>query len=348
MKRFLFLGLITLSVYADPKPKMNQALQSLSDLLPYLAREERFLDKQNEKEITATLTKLDQTVGSMKHEKMLKDDLFAPSYAIIRESVSDAVKAFKDGNKQFAHWRLGEITNQCLDCHTRLPESYASRFQEKKLTLDPKRFDNRFDLGTAQLIVRDYPAAAVTFKEVIEDGVKKKNYMDLTEAFRSLLLIHTKARLEFGKMLALTEKYGREKSIPMDLQEELTLWQRHLRELSKQKLLKSPLKNEAEVRALIEALLVPVKGKDAEAQEDYDVHLLAASGQLSRYLFAHPQTDLGAEISYWIGWSEKVLKREQYYGSGELFLKQCLQRYPKSPMAAKCREELSDGGELER
>ena len=45
-----FFGLLTLTALADPRPQMNLALTALSDLLPFLSREERFLDKKNENE----------------------------------------------------------------------------------------------------------------------------------------------------------------------------------------------------------------------------------------------------------------------------------------------------------
>lgn len=346
-KYILPLSLVSLAVFADARPKMDLALRALEDLLPFIAREEKFLEKKNEKEITRNLTQLQSTFGSMKHEDLLKNDLFAPSYAVIKQSLADSLKAFKEGNKDYAHWRLGEITNQCLDCHTRLPENYTSRFQEKKLTLNPQRFASTFDLATAQLIVRDYPAAEMSFERVIEEHLKTKNFMDTSDAFKAILLIRTKAHPAYKRMQELAAKYAHDKSLPMDIQEELTQWETRLKEIQKIKLLQSPLKADRDVRSLIDSFLEPVKEKDDLFLDNYDVYLLASGGLLSRYLFTHPETKLAPELSYWIGWSEKVLKRDQFFGSGDLFLKQCIRRYPKSSMAPKCLKELKESAEFE-
>lgn len=348
MSKFCLLFLLTsVAAFADPKPQMNQALRSLSDLLPYIAREDKFLDKKNEREIAASLTKLETAFASLKHDQMIKNDLFAPSYALIRQSLAESVKAFKEGNKQFVHWRLAEVTTQCLDCHTRLPESHASKFQEKKLALDPKRYDSLFDLGTAQLIVRDYPAAEKTFLQVIEADLKTKDFMDTADAFRNILLIRTKVRPSFTSMLELTAKYSRNKLLPIDLQEELDEWQGRLKEVQKIKLLQTPLKDDEAVKQLISTFLEPVQKKDDAFIENYDVYLLVSSGLLSRYLFAHPDTRLGPEISYWIGWNERVLKRTYFSNSSDLFFKQCIRRYPQSPVARKCFQELKENAEFE-
>ncbi len=79
----------------------------------------------------------------------------------------------------------------------------------------------------------------------------------------------------------------------------------------------------------------------------YDVDLLLTSGLLSNYLFEHPTSRKAAEISFWIGWSEKYLKRESFFGSGDLFLKQCIKKYPKSPMAKECLKEYKESIEFE-
>lgn len=346
-KSSALFGLVALSAFADPRPQMNLALRALEDLLPYVSREERFLDKKNEKEILEDLTQLQKTFGNLKHDQLLKNDLFAPSYAIIRQNISESLTAFKEGNKDYAHWRLGEITNQCLDCHTRLPESYTSKYQEKKLTLNPRKFDNLFDLGTAQLIVRDYPAAEKTFTTLIEDNIKKKNFMDTEEAFKGLLLIRTKTHPDIKKMLALTEKYAHDKALPMDLQEELGQWDVRLKEISKIAILQKPLRDDKDVKTLMTTFLEPVKEKDSVFLDNYDVYLLTSNGLLSRYLFNHPETELAPDISYWIGWSENALKREQFFSSGDLFLKQCIRKYPKSAVAKNCLKEYKDSVEFE-
>lgn len=348
MKKISVLLFFTsLTAFADPRPQMNLALRTLQGLLPYLAREDKFIDKKNEKEISERLEKLENTFNGLKHDQMLKNDLFAPSYLIIKQNISESVKAFKEGNKDFSHWRLTEVTNQCLDCHTRLPETYLSKYQERKLKLEPKEFENLFDLGTAQLIVRDYPAAEKSFQAVIEANLKTKLFLETSDAFKNILLINTKIKPDINKMLKFTEKYAHNRFLPMDIQEELTEWQVRLKEIQKVKLLQSPLKSDQDVKLLTSQFLEPVKEKNNVFLDNYDVYLLVSNGHLSRYLFAHPNSEVSSEISYWIGWIEKVLKRDQFFSSSDQFFKQCIRRYPKSSMAPKCLNELKESIEFE-
>lgn len=341
-KTTIFSVFITLTVFANPKPEMDLALRALENLLPFIAREERFKEAKNEADISDSLTQLEKTFGSIRHDKLLQNDLFAPSYQMIRENISEALRAFKDGNKDYAHWRMTEITNQCLDCHTRIPENYPSKFQKKKLTLNPKKFATPFDLGTAQFIVRDYAAAEKTFLSVIDADLSSKKFLDTEDAFRNVLTINTKVKPDFAKMHTLVQKYLKDKTLAMDIQEELRDWEVALRKIEKARSFSAPLETDRDVRGLIADYLEPVKTKDGTFLGTYDVYLLASSGLLSRYLFTHRDSPLAPEITYWIGWCEKVLKRDNFFSSGDLFFKQCIRRYPKSAIAPQCLSEWKD------
>ncbi len=92
--------------------------------------------------------------------------------------------------------------------------------------------------------------------------------------------------------------------------------------------------------------LIPLK-KQSSLNDENDVDLLFASGILSNYLFENPSTKKAPEINFWLGWAEKHLKREQFFGSGDLFLKQCVKRYSKLPIAAQCLEEYRESIEFD-
>lgn len=326
---------------AAPILQMNRALEALVDLLPYITNETEFKSKTNEKKISAGMTELEAAFKSAKHDKILKSDLFAPSYAVISEELKEASRALGNNRKDFAHWRLKEITSHCLDCHTRLPPEVASSFQSGDLQLEKTRFENPYNLGVAQLIVRRAVDAKWTFIKVIDEGFVKKDFRDTKRALKQLLLIDVKILKNPENLIAPLKSYLKKEGLPNDLSEMIKEWIPRLEYWAQKKDLKKGLETELEVKEFIAKELAPLK-KTRPVSEAETVDLLAASGLLSNYFYEHPKSAQAPELNFWLGWSEKFLKRENFFGSGDYFLKQCVRRYPESKIAKECYDEYEE------
>jgi hypothetical protein len=346
-KKFLSLMLLTTTVLmAAPVLQMNHAFNALTELIPFLADKDKFMAKPNEKLIATKMGELEKAFKSAKHDSLLKQDLFYPSYQVINDNLSGSLKAFNAGKKDYAHWRLREVTSLCLDCHTRLPVEHTSSFQDGQYNLDHSKFDNAYNLGIAQLIVRRYSDARVSFTKSIEDKMLKKDIKDLIKPFKQLLVIETKVAKEPQKILTVLNHYLGKNNLPEDVRNSISNWVKRLEAWKGQKEKLAGLKDDKAVENLITKDLKPLK-KVNLSEGSYDVDLLITSGLLSNYLFENPNSKKAPEINYWLGWSEKHLKRENFFGSGDLFLKQCIRRYPSHPVAKDCLEEYTESVEFD-
>jgi hypothetical protein len=126
--------------------------------------------------------------------------------------------------------------------------------------------------------------------------------------------------------------------VPTGIKKVLERWKKQLARWEVKKFNSDQLTNEAEVRNFIQTVAMPMKERTT-FDDGYDVDHLLISGLLSNYLFKKPKSPQAPEMNYWIGKSEKYLKREHFFGSGDLFFKQCVERYPENSIAAKCLEE---------
>lgn len=340
-----FLVLLSMSAIAGPVLQMNKAFNALTDLVPYLTNRDKFMEKKNETLIKEKITDLNEAFKSAKHETMLKEDLFAPSYKLINENIAGSLEAFRKGNKDYAHWRLKEVTSHCLDCHTRLPPSFSSSFQNGELTIDTKKFEDLYNLAIAQLIVRRYVDAKNNFIKVIDEKIIKKEFQDLILPIKQVLLIETKIQKDPSNLKRFLKTYISKKDLPNPVRDSLTEWLERVKYWQDNKVMPQGLKSDSEVTQFIKKKLAPLE--ENSFNEKYDVDILLASGLLSNYLFINPSTKIAPEISYWLGWTEKHLKRGNFFGSGDLFLKQCIKRYPKSPIAQKCLDEYKESVEFD-
>lgn len=347
MKKILWtLLFIVTTAIAGPVLQMNRAFEALVDLIPYLSDEGKFRAKENKVVVEKSLRELDQAFTDAGHAPLLKEDLFAPSYALIKETIGQSLKAFTDGQTDYAHWRLHEITAQCLDCHTRLPPSYTSSFQNGELTINPSRLKDPYDLGLAQLIARRYVDAKESFTRSIQDQLIKNDQRKILLPFKQILLTGTKVQKDPGNLIAFFTDYKKNDKLLPAVKERLSVWLEDLAAWKKETVLQTGLKNDAEAEKFIRNRMKPLRNKTL-FDGKHDVDLLLGSGVLSNYFFENPTSKLAPKLSFWLGWTELYLKREEFFGSGDLFLKQCVRRYPKDPVAKECLATYKDSVDFE-
>lgn len=338
--------LVSTPLLASTILPMNRAFTALTELLPYIQDQASFLDKSNEPQIKEKLILLDKALTTAKHETLLKHDLFAPSYALITENINESVKAFNAGKKSYSHWMLQEITTLCLDCHTRMPESHASSFQSGELQIEPAKFKDADALATAQLIVRRYTDAKNTFLREIQEKLIKKDFDNLLNPFQQILLIDVKVQRDLDGMDKTLELYIKKETVPEQMKKTLKKWQKRLSFWKKDLFYKNGIRNDQELKLFIKNKLTPLKNT-GYLDDGHQVDFLMASGLLSQYFFINQDTTMAPEISYWLGLLEKRLKRSNFFGSGDYFLKQCIRKYPHHPAAKECLTEYKESVEFD-
>lgn len=338
--------LFSQSVSAVPTKEMNTAFNALVDLIPYMNSSSEFREKKNEILILEKLQVLQTSFKKAKHENILKQDVFAPSYKLINEYFEGSITAFKKGRKDYTQWRLREFSSLCIDCHTRMPTSHTPSFKSEHYTIETTKLTNKYDIGLAQLIVRRYIDSRKNFIQEIDSRMKASKEDKITDVFKQVLLIDLKVLQDPQNAKSFLASYLSKKEVSATTKRVLTDWQKGIDQLIQNKTLLTGIADEAQLKNFINKELIPLE-KGGAYDNVHDIHLLTSSGVLSHFLFENPQSKLAPEISFWIGWIEKRLKRENFFSSGDLFLKQCIQRYPSHPMAKKCLKEYEESVEFD-
>jgi len=344
MKRILFVALVaTSAAFAAPILQMNKAFNTLSDLMPYLTNDSKFKEKKNEAIIKKHLEDFESEFKLAGHDQLLKNDLFAPSYQLMIEGIKNSKEAFQQNKKEYSLWMIRNSLGSCLECHTRLPQEHTSSFQNGELQIDTSKFADRYDLGVAYLIVRRFVDAKEQFVRVIQDKLIKKDDYGYIKPFQQVLLIEMKVMKDPAAMESFIQSFE-SKKIPESDMRELLAWKDRLEILKKEKFLKSGIKNEAELSEFIKRRLAPIE--DELFEDKYKPDLLLASGILSVYFFQNPESKSAAKLNYWIGIIESELRKDEFLSSADLFLKQCIKKYPLNPIAKKCFSALKGNNEF--
>lgn len=338
------LIVISFGAMAAPILQMNKAFISLQDLLPVILDSEKFKDKKNAAVIEKEITNLGEAFKLAGHDPLIKHDLFAPSYEMIRNNMAEAKTSFANGHKDYSRWLLKETVSVCLDCHTRIPKEHTSSFETGELTINQRQKDP-YLLGLSSLIVRRYVDAKNYFLRQIQDQLIAKDSSNLIQPFQQILLIEAKIMRDPKGMIAVINDFQTNKDLPATIKDELTEWKKHLEAWKDEPALTKAPADDKAIEKFIKNRLIPLQKKSFI--DAHKVDMLFASGVLSNYFFIHQDSKIAPDLSYWLGWIEKRLKREDFLSSGDLFLKQCIRRYPKSKRAKDCLKEYEESIEFD-
>jgi hypothetical protein len=363
MKYFLAI-LITYSIASlsdanETKKVMQKALDSIIHLAPYMSNEMRFKDPDNEKIISLHLNKIVENFKSAKHVTKLERPGFSPNFRMIKDHLDDTLLNFNNHNKSFARLRLAATTSLCLSCHTQLPKDHLTSYILNSEAVTPKSFENSYEYANFLFLLRSYRKAIKTYKISITDRLAKQAELKkiqkilgetsghydkvLYNSFKNILIINAKILRTPKKAIKLFNSYLSVSLVPKYIKTDLKIWIKELRKWDNSNDLNIKFTSDKDVGSFIQKYLVKLDQEGmALATGEYDVDLLITSGILSNYLTDHPKTKYAPEILYWNGISESRLSKNMFFTLGDLYLKECITRYPKSKVAIKCYNEYEN------
>jgi tetratricopeptide (TPR) repeat protein len=343
----------------ETKQVMHQALDSMIHLMPFMSSELKFKDPKYEKEIALHLNKMTVAFKSSKHIKDFQAPGFSPNYEVINDHMEDTVQSFNSQNKTFARLRLASTTSLCLSCHTQLPKDRMTTFILDNKKVNKSIFENEYEYGNFLFLLRKYTQAISAYEKSIEQRkLKQKEYEKiqnilgskneqfdrvLYNTFRNALTIYAKVLKQPEAAINFFKKYTDDKEIPNYMKRDLQKWSKDLQKWVGKKEIDHLLVDDKEMQTFMQKYLAKME-MDGETviTAEMDVDLLVTSGVISNYLNANPKTKHAAAILYWLGISENRLMKDMFFSLGDLYLKECIMRYPKDPIAVKCFSEFEN------
>ena len=316
------------------QPQMQQAFLSMTQLLPFITSGKDFSASENEKNIKIHLERLANSFTNMKHETVLKKDLFAPSYSLLNTELKKIQEYFVQGEKSFSLWKLKQITAECIDCHLRIPKDKSPSL-ELTFKLDEGLFDSNYNRGIGHLILRNYFEAKNNFISDIDTKMLQGQYSDLALPLKQLLLVELKVMRDPDRLMTTLTHYKNKKLFPGQLKVAISSWLEHLKRWKEDQILRNGLKNDRELITFIKKYL-ETKGDQKSPTAGHEIDLLISNGILSSYFYDHPETTHAALLNFWIGETGQLLDQMDFQSDGIVFFQQCLYKYSNDPIAQSC------------
>ncbi len=333
--------------YKSTKEAMNEIFSSFVNLLPYASNEMRFNDPKAEEYIKGNLANLLAAFQGAGHLKKISTPGFRPSYETLKEHLQQTYDNFTADNKAFARTRLKATAEMCMSCHTQLPYGKQSSSFKNFNTVTRKDFSNDYEYGDYNFLVRDYTSAIRYYENEIDARIEKNKelrkihksdkstYIDFTieKSLRRMVTVFTKIFYRPQKAESLISRYENNQEIPDFLREDIRDWLKELKMWKKDKF-RGKLSSDTEVKTFIAKHLETLP--DEVEIGTSDITLLIASGALYRYINIHPTSATAPQILYWLARIDHHLEHSYFYSLSEIYLKNCIKKYPLSDFAPKC------------
>jgi len=347
MKKYLFLPallpaflLVAFVARAEVKVFMDQMLNEIFTLKPFIVSSESFMDPKNDKTIKDSLNKMISISKKIHHEGKIKNTGFMVPSQVLESQLEQTGEIFKSGSKPYALWMLKSTLGACMSCHTQLP-AVSTRFS----TLNQSHvLTNPFDEAEFLFVIRNFDEALPLYSKSLKGYPKNQvSIENLEKALYRQLFYYVRVKRDFASLVTTLQDDQTNRDLPKHLQAKIKEFAKVAQSMKKDTYPAFAAGKDEEVRKYAEtALKDELSGKFGFENPKKELNYLKVSSVLYQYLNENPQTRLKPDILYWLSFCESHATHKAFYSLPELYLKQCVLEFPKNPVAKKCLTEYQD------
>ncbi|MDD4975125.1 MAG: hypothetical protein PHY93_12280 [Bacteriovorax sp.] len=359
MVRLLFLWTLVFGVFsaevlsaepviapaeAQAKAVMSNVYDSYVKIIPYAysTKNIEFKNKKEKEALLKNLTDLSDFFKSAKHADLFQRPGFRPSLEAITNHLDETIMSVESDSFIFAQKRLNVIGALCVTCHSQLPESVSKNAFRDNIKKEKRdRFDSDFAYANYLYLVRRFDDSKTYFEKAINTALgtsTRSANQEVLASLRKVVSIDTKIKFNYENARAFIEKWEKDSRLSINDKKILKRWNDSL------KLWKGF--DPASIKSMpkfIEKHLSPLDmKKEIIFSGEEDITLLISSGVLFNFLVENPNSALAPEILYWLSLAEHRMGQSYFFSLGDLYLKDCIRKYPSSPYAKKCYQEYAD------
>jgi len=317
----------------ETRALMRRIYQGLRVALPDAVGDEPFADPARRTEIAAALDLLAANAALLEEHGRGDEVTRHLARSIARDS-QEVRDSFENGRYERSGFLLQQITEYCINCHARLPDTVErplargfvdetslaqlSPEQRAALQIATRRFDDALDTIEGILTSPDPPALMIG-------------------PLIDYLVVSIRVRGDYDRPVPVLRRFAQRDDLWEKLRNDVEFWIESLPDLRARAAGPPRL---ATARAILEQA-------HGAAQLPGDLHFLVhdvvASGILERYLESQEARDADtAEAYFYLGLIEARIGRNYWMSSAPFLLESAVRAAPHAPFAARAYEVLEE------
>lgn len=325
-----FFVLVSAYSQASTKNSMQEVLNQYLKLIPFMYAN----TEHNDKEIEKQLSLLEKALEQADHTRMVKRANFAPSMEIVQDSLKDIQRIHKKGNEDYAKYRAKKLMGVCISCHSQLPNKSFGKISTENENIE-KYVKSFHDKAMVAYFLRDYKVAIEFFQQDLKEKLNEKDESSVDSTLLGIVKISIINLNDEKNLKSYLTGLVESKQLPKGISSDVESWIMSLEKATPWK--EKEAYSESEIKKIIKNHLIPFEDELLTYtlyKNAIDIYRIKAL--LAHFAVQKPTTILMPEILYWTGLIEGQKSSLYLYSLGELYLKECVERFPKSSIAPKC------------
>lgn len=320
-------------------PVMYEFLGQLTVLQPYISSEKAFIDPIHRAKVSQELKRLSEISKRLNHQDRLKTDTFRISAEALQNHLNQLSSVYDSGRTRYAWRMLRGSLDGCGACHAQVPQkdlSWQYAFSGLKGT--------SFEKAEFHFAVRQFDEAWKLYDQFLKNyPTEDADIAHLETAIRRKLVIAVRLKRDPALGIKTFEGHLKNTKLPSSVREQLQGWIQGLREISKRKYPNPAKSSVAEMENFAERELSSLEGSSGGRFDDKAyVHYLKVSGILYEFTNRKGEAGLSAKLLYYLALCDTQLNNDFFFSLAQIYLRQCIKKFPKDPTALRCYTELEE------
>ncbi|MEW5742691.1 MAG: hypothetical protein AB1938_27485 [Myxococcota bacterium] len=319
---------------------MRDAFLSLTGLLPLTANRDTLKDPKNAKAIGAGLDTLSSLRHAFPEDPKAQEPATAALSTLFARYAADTRRRFDSGEYEAVSLRVRTLTSLCFTCHSR--ERAPTDFADVQQRLDAIALA---PLEKAQVLAatRQFDAALVAYRALLDGQPShERALLEYARALQDTMAILVRVKDDAKATAALLDGLSKRSDLPPFLRGTLAAWRADVAAWEKEKFDALKATPDALYRRAQELVQKANGGRVFLSDERRDVAYLRASAYLNLALGKNPKLKTRGEALYLLGVCAGALKSPLLWDVDLLFFETCVRENPKSKLARRCFQQLSD------
>lgn len=312
----------------ETRATMAEIVTALQVALPLSLSADAFSAPENRDALHRAVAQLSQSAGTLEAHGLGRDAGFAHmSHALSRDS-AEIQWRLEQGRTEEARFLLGELVNDCVACHSRLPSTETSDLGRSLYEAVDTSTLARSERVKLEIATRQFDRALASLESLIADPILSPSQLDLGGFLSDYLRVSIRVRADLARPRITLDRWQHESTLPAYLDHLATSWIDALATLRVDAPPGTELEEARSVASQAEAL------RRFPADRATLVHDLVVSSLLNRALARQtlPEKD-NAEAYYLLGLAELRVAHSYWLAAPEAYLEAAIRTAPGSAFA---------------
>jgi hypothetical protein len=315
---------------------MREMFGALKRVLPASLDEKRFSEPARRADIQQSLATLSRNAARLSHHGAGHGSSFEFLSGALARDAAEIERRYKAGQFREAQFELHAFTENCVACHSRLPDPDDAGLSANFLDATEIAALPLPEQANLAMATRQFERALAAQEGMLTSAQFDVNSVDLTGYLDDYIEVSVRVKRDFARPARALTAFAKRPGLREGLRSDLSQWIADLQTYGA----RPPVEGlEAGRQLAQETTAAAARGGDHALLVRYEV----ASGALLRAVASLPDGDRrAAEAYYWLGVIESRIGRSFWLSQTEPYLEAAIRLAPGGPFAGKAYALLEE------